>query len=205
MVAAAIGQVRRFRGATGLLRQQLKWLVASTSLLGVTFGCAIALWSISASWSGAVWTLLFTLSTASLPIATGVAILRYRLYDIDVLIRRTVTYAVLVVVLGACYLAGIWLLGGLLRSLTGASGAVAVTISTLAVLAAFQPLRARVQATVDRRFARQRYDAARALAALSSRLREHVELEAIEHDLLTLVDSTVQPRHASLWLRSDEP
>ena len=201
IVAAGVGQVRRFRGASGLLRQQLKWLVASTSLLAITFGSAIPLWSISAGWSGYVWTLLFTLSTASLPIATGVAILRFRLYDIDVLIRRTVTYAVLVVVLGAGYLVGIWLLGGLLRSLTGASGAVAVTVTTLVVWAAFQPLRSRIQAAVDRRFARRRYDTGHALAGLSSRLRDRVELESIEDEVLALVEATVQPRSASLWLR----
>jgi hypothetical protein len=205
IVTAAGGQLRRFRRSSGLLREQLKWLVASTSLLAICFGSAIPLWSVSAGWSGVVWTLLFTLSTASIPIATGIAILRFRLYEIDVLIRRTVTYTVLVAILGAGYLAGIWLLGGLLRTLTGASGALAVTITTLAVWAGFQPLRTRVQAAVDHRFARRRYDANRTLAGLSARLRDRVELESIEGELLALVDATVQPRHASLWLRKDAP
>ena len=132
-----------------------------------------------------------------------VAVLRYRLYEIDVIIRRTVTYTVLAVVLGATYLAGIWLLGWMLRSLTGASGALAVTLSTLAVWAAFQPLRGRVQALVDRRFARERYDADHALAGLSARLRDRIELESTRARAAGAgPDATVQPHHASLWLRT---
>lgn len=203
-VVAAVSLVRRYRRSTGTLRQQFKWFGSAGALLAVSLACGPVLWVINTALSNAIWTVLFLTAITTLPVATGIAVLRYRLYEIDVIIRRTVTYTVLVVILGACYLAGIWLLGGLLRSLTGASGAVAVTITTLAVWAGFQPLRARVQTAVDRRFARQRYDAGRALAGLSSRLRDRVELESIEGELLALVDATVQPRHASLWLRAED-
>jgi hypothetical protein len=201
-VLAASSIVARFRHATGVRRQQLKWLVAAAGFMAFTWICAIPLWIISAGWSDVVWTALFVVGVSTIPIATGFAILRYRLYDIDVIIRRTVAYALLVVVLAAVYLVGVAGLGAVLRSVTGASGALAVTLTTLAVAAAFQPVRARTQRTVDRRFARDRYDAEQALAGLTARLRDGVELEAIRSDVLALVDSTVRPRSASLWLRA---
>ena len=202
VVLAAGGIVHRFRRASGVRRQQLKWLVAAAAVMAACWICAIPLWVISTGWSEVVWTAAFVLGAVSFPLATGVAILRYRLYDIDVIIRRTAAYALLVVVLAAVYLAGVAGLGAVLRSITGASGALAVTLSTLAVAAAFQPARRRIQRAVDRRFARDRYDAERALAGLAARLRDHVELETIRTDVLDLVSSTVRPRHASVWLRA---
>ena len=135
-----------------------------------------------------------------LPIAIGIAITRYRLYDIDVLIRRTLIYAVLSAVLLATYVAGVALLQTILAPLTAGSG-VAVAISTLAVVALFQPVRARIQAAVDRRFYRAKYDAERILDRFAGRLRDQVELESVRAELLTAVGETLQPSHASVWLR----
>ena len=136
-----------------------------------------------------------------LPIAIGIAILRYRLYDIDVLIRRTLVYAALSAVLIAAYLVGLALFQAILAPITSGS-AVAVAISTLAVVALFQPMRIRIQATVDRRFYRSQYDAERTLDTFSARLREEVDLDAVRSDLIDAVQRTVQPAHASVWLRA---
>ena len=143
------------------------------------------------------------LSFGLIPIAIGAAVLRYRLYDIDVIVRRTVVYAVLVGVLAALYLGAVSLLGWAGRQVTGQSGALAVTLSTLLVAASFQPLRARIRSAVDRRFYRSRYDAEAAAAQFSGRLRSQVDLEAVHRELLDVVHATVQPSHAALWLRAD--
>jgi hypothetical protein len=147
---------------------------------------------------------LFPIAVLLLPAATGVAILRYRLYEIDVLIRRTLVYGCLVAGLAALYLAGIVLLDGVLRVATGQTSMLAVTGSTLLVAVAFQPLRGRVQAVVDRRFYRSRYDADRTLAAFSGRLRDQLDLEALEREMLDVIRATVHPGHAELWLRDRE-
>jgi hypothetical protein len=144
---------------------------------------------------------LYALDYALLPLSVGLAMLRYRLYDVDVIIRRTLVYAVLVAVLAGLYLGGVTLVGALLRTVTGSSGTVAVTVSTLAVAAAFQPLRLRIQRTVDRRFFRSGYDAQGAIAAFSGRLREEIDLDALCRELLQVVAGTVQPAHAGVWLR----
>jgi len=142
------------------------------------------------------------LSFALIPAAIGAAILRYRLYEIDVIIRRTLVYAVLVATLAVVYLGGISAIGWLLRDVAGQSSALAVTVSTLAVAAAFQPLRRRIQHAVDRRFYRRGYDAQAAVAGFNSRLREQVDLDAIAADLVATTESTVSPRSVSVWLRS---
>lgn len=144
---------------------------------------------------------LYALDYALLPLSVGLAMLRYRLYDVDVIIRRTLVYAVLVAVLAGVYLGGVTLVGALLRTVTGSSGTVAVTVSTLAVAGAFHPLRRRIQVGVDRRFYRSAYDSRSAAEAFSGRLRDEIDLEALRHELLHVVTSTVQPAHTSLWLR----
>jgi hypothetical protein len=136
--------------------------------------------------------------------AVGVAMLRYRLYEIDVIIRRTLTYACLVVALAAVYLGGVALAGALLRQLTGSSSVLAVTLSTLVVALAFQPLRRRIQRAVDHRFARARYDANQAVEAFSGRLREQIDLDALSAELVAVVRRTVQPSQTTLWLRPTE-
>ena len=202
IAAAAVSLVLRFRHAQGELRQQLKWLVAAASLLGCTFVVSIPLWSVSASWGNIVWTLLFSISTTAIPVATAFAILRYRLYEIDVIIRRTLSYAVLLAVLAGIYLTGVALFGTLLRDVAGSSSGAVVTISTLAAAAAFQPARSRIQAAIDRRFYRSRYDAAHTLDVFSGRLREQIDLQALSNEVVEVVASTLHPSHVTLWLRS---
>jgi hypothetical protein len=144
------------------------------------------------------------LSFGLIPVAIVFAVLRYRLYEIDVIIRRTLVYAALVAVLVALYLGGVTLVGGLVRTVAGGSGAVGVTVSTLLVAAAFQPLRSRIQRAVDHRFYRGRYDAARTLESFSGRLRDEVAIETVSGEVLDVVRRTLQPAHVSLWLRQPE-
>jgi hypothetical protein len=143
---------------------------------------------------------LETLSFGALYLGVGMAVLRHRLYDIDRLINRTLTYGLLTALLAAVYTAGVFLLGRLLDPATGDS-ALAVAAATLAVAALFQPLRRRVQAMVDRRFNRARYDAARTVEAFSARLRDQLDLDSLAAELVAVVDETVQPTSASLWPR----
>jgi hypothetical protein len=146
---------------------------------------------------------LAVVSFCLIPLAIGAAVLRYRLYEIDVIVRRGVVYLALTGALAVLYLAAITTLGWLGRQVTGQSGTLAVTLSTLLVAVSFQPLRRRIQATVDRRFYRRRYDAAAAAATFAGRLRSQIDLEALDSELIAVIDQTVQPRYVTLWLRSD--
>jgi hypothetical protein len=193
--------VLRFRRSAGVERQQLKWVVAGVLIWCVVFAASVAL---SAAGAGSFGGFAFALSLVLFPAVMGLAILRYRLYDIDLVIRRTLLYTCLVAILGAVYLGGIALLGSLSLSVTGQSGEVAVTVTTLVVALAFQPLRRRIQRAIDRRFSRRTVDAETAMRAFSGRLREEVDLDALCGDLLGVVEQTFQPRHASVWLRPPE-
>jgi hypothetical protein len=146
---------------------------------------------------------LFGLSVITLPAAIGIAILRYRLYDIDLLINRTLVYASLTATLALVYVGSVVSLQAALRSLTGQESTLAVVASTLAIAALFNPLRRRVQAFVDRRFYRRKYDAARTLDAFSIRLRDETQLDILSDDLVGVVTRTVQPAYVSLWLRPE--
>jgi hypothetical protein len=139
-----------------------------------------------------------------LPVAIGIAVTRYRLYDIDLLIRRTIIYAAVSAVLVATYVGAVAVLQTMLAPVTTGSG-VAVAISTLAVIALFQPLRTRIQAAVDRRFYRAKYDAEQTLDTFAGRLRDDVELDSVRAELLAAVAETLQPSHASVWLRKVVP
>ena len=198
ILAVLASVVVRFRRSRGEERQQLKWftfvVAAELVLLPGLGGVAERV----APEVGAL--VIFPVSISLIPIAIGIAVLRYRLYDIDRLIRRTLVYGLLTVLLGAVYTAGVFGLGQLLNPVTGES-ALAVAGSTLAVAALFQPLRRRVQAVVDRRFNRRRYDAAKTIAAFSTRLRDQLDLDTLSTELLAIVDQTTEPTRASLWLR----
>jgi hypothetical protein len=143
---------------------------------------------------------LATCALAGVPVAMGIAILRHHLFDIDVIIRRTLVYTLLVAALSGVYAAGVLGLTAALRALAGGTSALVVTLSTLAVAAAFQPLRARIQHVVDHRFYRDQYDAAGTLEAFGRQLWEQVDLEALRTDILEVVETTVQPRQVTLWL-----
>jgi hypothetical protein len=192
LVAAVVSSVLRYRRARGVERQQLKWFAYAGLILALVMPLAVAFW-----YRSVLLQILVGLSFNAMPLAIGAAILRYRLYDIDRIVSRTLAWALLTVVLGLGY-AGV-VLG--LSWLLPRSSSLAVAAATLAVAAVFQPVRRRIQAAVDRRFNRRRYDAARTIQAFSGRLREEVDLDTLTGELLTVVDDTMQPTHASLWLR----
>lgn len=188
----------RFRRATGVEREQLKWFVYAVALVVLSFftNSVTFLAGRASDLAAAVGLLSFAL----IPLAIGVAMLRYRLYEIDVLINRTLVYGATTAGIAAAFFAGIVVLQALLRPVTTGSE-LAVAASTLASVALFQPLRRRIQSAVDRRFYRSKYDAERTLDAFAVRLREQVDLGALEGELLEAVRETVQPAHASVWIR----
>jgi hypothetical protein len=196
-LTALASLVLRFRRAQGEERQQLKWFTFAVAADAALIPGLGALTEQVAPLLGAL--IVFPVGISLIPLAIGVAVLKYRLYDIDRVINRTLVYGLLTVLLGAVYMVGVVGLGRLLNPVTGES-ALAVAASTLAVAALFQPARRRVQAVVDRRFNRRRYDAARTVEAFSLRLRDQVELDTLSAELLTVVDQTIQPTAVSLWL-----
>jgi len=195
LLVAAGSLVVRFRRARGLERQQLRWLALAAALSAAALLAAVAVAVLGAPLG--VVLIAAGISVALLPLATGAAILRYRLYDLDRIISRTLAYGLLTVLLGSGYAAVVLGLGRLL----GRDSSLIVAAATLAVAALFQPLRRRIQSVVDRRFNRRRYDAAQTIAAFSAHLRDEIDLATLTGELLTVVDQTMQPTQASLWLR----
>ena len=207
ILASVLALVARFHRARGIERQQLKWLATAAAIVGSSFVLRIAV-SLGVpddkpapGWMAVLDQLTFLLF-ALLPIAIGVAVLRYRLYDIDVVINRALVYGSLTATLVATYLGSVLLLQLVLRPLTERSD-LAVAASTLAVAALFGPARRRIQDAVDRRFYRHRYDAARTVARFTARLRQQIDLDAVGAELLAAVHETVQPTRVSIWLPED--
>jgi hypothetical protein len=198
-LGAVISLFVRFRRARGHERQQIKWFAsaAALSLLWIFVLDASTLSGLPE----AIAVLSGLLVLPSIPIATGIAILRYRLYDIDRIINRTLVYGTLTATLVALYFGGIVVLQRMFVLLTGQQSTLAVVVSTLAIAALFNPLRRRVQGFVDRRFYRRKYDARKTLEAFNARLRDETDLEALNDDLVGVVRETMQPAHVSLWLR----
>jgi len=195
--------VRRLR-ASGVERQQLKWFTYSSTLAisGVILTYTISD-AIGALWLEWVGYLVLVVGFIGIPISMGIAVLRYRLYDIDILINRTLVYGSLTAILAALYFGAIVLLQRVFVALTGEKSTLAVVASTLVIAALFNPLRSRVQGFVDSRFYRRKYDTAKTLEAFSAKLRDETDLEALRSDLVGVVRETMQPAHVSLWLRPD--
>jgi hypothetical protein len=194
VVVGAASLVVRFRRAQGVERQQLRWVALAATLMLLAFPVVLASVALGipvlAQWAPAVWLVV-------LPVAVGAAILRYRLYDLDRIISRTLAYGLLTLLLGGGYALVVLGLGRLL----GRESPLVVAAATLAVAAVFQPARRRIQAVVDRRFNRRRHDATRIIEGFGTRLRDQVDLDTLTADLLAVVDQTMQPTQASLWLR----
>lgn len=196
--AAALSLVLRFRRSRGVERQQMKWFASSAVIIGIVAAAAPVIFSVEAL--SPVWPFVFAVGSTSMPVSIGIAVLRYRLYEIDRIISRTVSYLILTAVLGGAFallvLAPGLVLGGGGTDLPD----TVIAAATLVVAALFHPVRRRVQQTVDHRFNRKRYDAAKTIDTFTARLREQVDLESLGVELQSLVHRTMQPRHLSLWV-----
>src|SRR5215216_6177759 len=201
MVASAGSLIVRMRRAGTVERQQIKWLA---------YGGAVVVGTIFASGFVSIWSvplsiLIISAALLGLPVFTGIAILRYRLYDIDIIINRTLVYGSLTLLLALVYFGGVTATQAIFRTLSGQEQQpqLAIVVSTLAIAALFSPLRHRIQSFIDRRFYRRKYDARKTLEGFSMKLRDETDLEALSDDLVSVVRETMQPAHVSLWLRPE--
>jgi hypothetical protein len=195
----------RYRRANDIERKQIKWLLyACAVFLVVYIGGDVMGLTDSTGFASDLFNLFFGLSLLTFPLAIGIAILHHRLYDIDILIRRTLIYGTLTAILAAIYVGSVIVLQQILSPLIGGSDQFTIVASTLAIAALFQPLRRRVQRIIDRRFFRRKYDAQKTLQAFSARLRDEVELDQLTGDVVQVVHETLQPAHVHLWLREPE-
>jgi hypothetical protein len=200
IVASGAAVIIRFRRSRGDERQQLKWFTYAVTIMTVVF----VLWfSFALVGLVAPSSLMYDVPIIGLPVATGIAVLKYRLYDIDIIINRTLVYGLLTAILAVIYFGGVTASQSLLRLLTGQERLpqLAVVASTLVIAALFNPLRRRLQSFIDRSFYRSKYDAARTLEGFSKKLRDETDLQALSDDLVGVVRETMQPAHVSLWLR----
>jgi uncharacterized membrane protein YhdT len=213
MVASVLSLVMRYRRSRGEERQQIKWIAFAASVVSLLYLIAMVCAFIfpSGAWfqvGSPLWLDLLgyaaLISFTLVPISVGFAILRYRLYDIDLLINRALVYATLTATLVLVYISGVVGLQRLLSPLFGESNQLAIVASTLAIAALFNPLRRRIQTIIDRRFYRKKYDARRTLEDFSARLRDETNLEQLNADLLSVIRATMQPEHVSLWLRPSD-
>src|SRR5215217_3645139 len=205
LVAAASSVFMRLRRAKGVERQQIKWFAyaAAATVIGLVLAYVIPTMIDTPLWFERAGYAVLIAVIPSIPISIGIAILRYRLYDIDIIINRTLVYGSLTVTLVALYFGGIVLLQSVFVVFTGERSTLAVVDSTLLIAALFNPMRRRIQSFIDRRFYRSMYDARKTLEAFSAKLRDETDLEALNDDLVSVVRETMQPAHVSLWLRPD--
>jgi hypothetical protein len=214
MLASALSLVIRYRRSRGDVRQQIKCIAFAASLVALTYVIAIVASFIHPSeiWLAAglpLWLDLIEyaalLSITSVPIAIGFAVLKYRLYDIDILINRTLVYVSLTAILFGVYFGGVTAIQALLRTISSQEELpqLVIVASTLVIAALFNPLRRRIQSFIDRRFYRSKYDARKTLEAFSTKLRDETDLEELNADLVGVVSETMHPAHVSLWLRTD--
>jgi hypothetical protein len=204
VVVSGTAVIVRFRSSRGDERQQLKWFAYAVAAMVVVF---VIWFSLELAGLVPLSALAFTVPLLGLPIAVGIAILKYRLYEIDLLINRTLVYGSLSAMLALVYLGGVATTQAIFRALTSQEHQtqLAVVISTLVIAALFNPLRRRIQSFIDRRFYRSKYDAAKTLEAFSAKLRDETDLDALSDDLVGVVRETMQPTHVSLWLRPELP
>jgi hypothetical protein len=202
-LASIIARLRRARGRE---RQQLKWITYAAALTATSFAISFLAGSLAQDWRPVsdIFFLLGVVGFAGIPVAAGIAILRHRLYDIDLIVNRTLVYATLTAMLAALYVAGVVVLQTIFRAITGQESSLAVVASTLAIAALFGPLRRRIQDFIDRRFYRRKYDAKRVLDGFAARLRDETDLEVLGDDVIAVVRETMQPAYVSLWLRERE-
>jgi hypothetical protein len=216
MLASALSLVLRYRRSGGEERQQIKWIAFAASVVVVLYAIVMIVSFVfpEESWTtaGSVWWLnLLTYAVLAsftiVPIAVGIAVLRYRLYDIDLLINRTLVYGLLTATLALAYLGSVAATQAIFRTITSQEQLpqLVVVASTLLIAALFNPLRRRIQSFIDRRFFRSKYDARKTLEGFSMKLRDETDLEALNVELVGVVRETMQPSHVSLWLRPDSP
>ena len=213
ILASAVSLVLRYRWAGSEVREQIKWVAFAALFVGVQFvidvGASVLLVPMTASGREPPWLALLDqlgfIMFAGVPIAVGIAVLKYRLYDIDIIINRTLVYGSLTVLLVLVYFGGVTATQAIVRTITGQEELpqLVVVASTLVIAALFNPLRRHIQSFIDRRFYRRKYDAAKTLEGFSTKLRDETDLEALRGDLVGVVAETMQPAHVSLWLRPD--
>jgi hypothetical protein len=208
IIGCAAALIQRFRRSRGLERLQLKWLAAGAGASAAAYLIAMVV-SIPYDWGTSTTPSLVTLiqntalfSFVLIPLAAGIAMLKHRLYDIDLIINRTLVYGAVSAFLALVYVGGVFGVGGLLRSATGQqSSNLAVAVSTLAVAALFRPVRTRMQAFIDRRFYRHKYDMGRTLQDFSARMRDQLDLDTLNAELLAVVSRALRPSHVTLWIK----
>src|SRR5215203_2141572 len=205
LVAAASSVFMRLRRAKGVERQQIKWFAyaAAATVIGLFLAYVIPTMIDTPLWFERAGYAVLIAVIPSIPISIGIVILRYRLYDIDIIINRTLVYGSLTVTLVALYFGGIVLLQSVFVVFTGERSTLAVVASTLLIAALFNPMRRRIQSFIDRRFYRRKYDARKTLEDFSTRLRDQTDLETLNNDLAEVIRETMQPAHVSLWLRPE--
>ena len=200
-LACAAAPFVRYRRASGVEREQIKWLFFACGLFALVYVPGFAINMDTETVLNNVWNVLFTLALLAVPAAIAIAITRYRLYDIDVIIRKTLVYGALTGSLAFVYLGSVVLLQTLFESITGQRSPVIIVISTLIIAALFAPMRRRLQAVINRRFFRQKYDAQVVLAQFAETARDEVELETLTAELARVARETVQPERVTIWLK----